>query len=133
MLLPDSRLPFHMRRIIGLVLIIVLTLLAGFAEQVRDGLWQSYQTYTTPFTGPLPAGAARPPLAPRVVLLLVRGLRLDASNQMPSLNALRQRGANVIIELPAPTYRMPATYGWMSGAWPDTSTSMAACPSPSPN
>lgn len=109
-----------MRRIIGLILIIVLTLLAGVAEQVRDGLWQSFGSYITPYAGPLPAGAIRPPLAPRVVVLLVHGLRLDASNQMPSLNALRQRGANVIIEAPAPTYRLPATYGWLSGATPDT-------------
>lgn len=108
-----------MRRIIGLSLIALLTLLAGFAEQVRDGFWQSYQTYTTPFAGPLPAGALRPPLAPRVVLMLVRGLRLDASNQMPSLNALRRRGADIIIESPPPTYRLPATFGWMSGATPD--------------
>lgn len=109
-----------MRRIIGLSLIVLLALLAPFAEQVRDGLWQSYQTYITPFAGPLPAGALRPPLAPRVVLLLVHGLRLDASNQMPSLNALRQRGADIIVEAPAPTYRLPATFGWMSGATPDT-------------
>jgi hypothetical protein len=109
-----------MRRIIGLVLILVLTVLAALAEQVRDGLWQSYTTYITPYAGPLPAGAIRPPLAPRVVVLLVHGLRLDASNQMPSLNALRQRGANVIVESPAPTFRLPATYGWLTGATPDT-------------
>lgn len=109
-----------MRRIFGLLLIVALTLLAGFAEQVRDGLWQGYQSYITPYTGPLPAGATRLPLAPRVVVLLVHGLRLDSSNQMPSLNALRQRGANVILTLPEPTYRLPATYGWLSGATPDT-------------
>lgn len=109
-----------MRRIIGLMLIVALTVLAGFAEQVRDGLWQSYQTYITPYAGPLPAGTVRPPLAPRVVVLLVHGLRLDASNQMPSLNALRQRGANVIVESLAPTYRLPATYGLLTGATPDT-------------
>ncbi len=106
-----------MRRIIGPLLIIALTLLAGFAEQVRDGLWQGYQNYITPYAGPLPAGAIRPPLAPRVVVMLVHGLRLDASNQMPSLNALRQRGADVIIEVPPPTYRLPATYGWLSGGY----------------
>jgi hypothetical protein len=108
-----------MRRIIGLTLIVLLTLLAPLAEQVRDGLWQSYQAYITPFAGPLPAGALRPPLAPRVVLLLVHGLRLDASNQMPSLNALRGRGADIIIESPPPTFRLPATFGWISGATPD--------------
>lgn len=118
--LPHNRLSFYMRRITGLSLIVLLTLLAGFAEQVRDGLWQSYQTYITPFAGPLPAGALRPPLAPRVVLMLVHGLRLDASNQMPSLNALRRRGADIIVESPAPTFRLPATFGWMSGATPDT-------------
>jgi len=105
---------------LAVALLIALAALAPFAEQARAHLWQSYAGYASPFLDELPAGAARPPLAQRVVVVLVRGLRLAESRRMPTLNALRQRGADVTIEASPPTYRLPATFTWLSGAWPET-------------
>lgn len=115
-----------MRRIVDsafaitVALLIALTLTATFAEQARAQLWQRYADYTSPFLEPLPSGASRQPLAQRVVVVLVRGLRLDESRQMPALNALRARGADVTIESRPPTYHLAATLTWLSGAWPET-------------
>lgn len=109
-----------MRRVIGIVLIVVLTVLASVAEQTRAQLWQSYAGYTSPYLGLLPSGALRPSLSPRIILVLIHSLRLAESRQMPTLNALRENGADVTIELRPPTYRLPATFGWLSGAQPET-------------
>ena len=109
-----------MRRIIGLALIIALTALSSVAEQLRDQLWQSYQGYTSPYLAALPRGATRLPMSPRVVVVLVRALRLAESKQMPTLNDLRQHGADVTIALTPPAYQLPTTFGLLSGATPDT-------------
>ncbi|MCS6848427.1 MAG: hypothetical protein RMN52_12035 [Anaerolineae bacterium] len=101
-------------------LLVVLTLVTTLARQMRTQLWQRYVNYASPFLGELPSGAPRQPLAQRVVVVLVRGLRLDESRQMPALNALRARGADVTIESRPPTYRLAATFTWLSGAWPET-------------
>jgi len=108
-----------MRRIIGILLILVLTVIAPAAKQVRDGLWQSYQGYLSPYLTPVPRGQARLPMAPRVVVVLVRALRLAESRQMPTLNNLRERGADVTLEVPPPTYHLPAAFGLLSGARPE--------------
>lgn len=103
-----------------IVLIIALTLAAAFAEQVRARLWQSYADYASPFLGALPTGVAVPPASQRLVIVVIHGLRLAESRQMPTLNALRAQGADVTIALGPPTFRLPATFGWLSGARPET-------------
>ncbi|MCS7054939.1 MAG: hypothetical protein NZM18_02020 [Thermoflexales bacterium] len=105
---------------ITIALLIALTLVAMFAKQARAQLWQGFSTYASPFLGEWPTGAARQPLARRVVVVLSRGMRLAESRQMPTLNALRARGADVTIESKPPTYRLSATLTWLSGAWPET-------------
>ncbi len=105
---------------IAVALIVALSALATLAEQTRTQLWLGYANYPSPFLENLPTGAARPPLSQRVVVVMVRGLRLAESRQMPALNALRAQGADVTIESKPPTYRLPATFNWLSGAWPDT-------------
>ncbi len=105
-----------MRRIIGLALIVALTMLAALAADLRDTVWASYQNYASPYLAKLPGGLPRQALTPRTVLVLVRGLRLDASRQMPALNALREQGADNILVLQSPTYRLPSWLTLMSGA-----------------
>jgi hypothetical protein len=102
-----------------LALLIALSALGPAAREVRASLWRSYASYRSPFLDAWPAGAARPPRAQRVVVVIVHGLRLDESRRMPTLNALRQRGADVTIELKPPAYDLPATLTWLSGAWPE--------------
>ena len=109
-----------MRRITGLVLIVVLTILASLVETARNNLWTSYRDYNSPYLADLPAGSLRPPIAQRMVLVLVRGLRLDPSRQMPTLNELRTRGSDVVVQHEAPTYRLPAWETLLSGARAET-------------
>lgn len=105
-----------MRRIIGLILIVALTIAASLASSFRDTLWAGYRDYISPYVTELPAGPPRPALSPRVVVVLARGLRMDASRQMDTLNDLRRRGADVTLMLDAPTYRLPRWLTLISGA-----------------
>ena len=107
------------RRVFGLVLLVVLSFAASLAQQLRGDIWSSYRNYASPWLGELPSGAIRPALTPRVVCVLVRGLRLDESRTMPTLQMLRQRGLDATAALSPPTYRAPAWMGLMSGATPD--------------
>jgi Type I phosphodiesterase / nucleotide pyrophosphatase len=109
-----------MRRIVGLILIIALTIIATLAENFRNSLWVSYRDYNSPYMADLPAGAALTPITPRVVLILVRGLGREPSHQMPTLNDLRGRGADVVVDQTPPTYRLPAWMTLMSGATVET-------------
>lgn len=105
-----------MRRIIGLILIVALTIAASLASSFRDTLWAGYRDYISPWLAELPAGPPRPALSPGIVVVLARGLRMDASRQMDTLNDLRRRGADVTLMLDAPTYRLPRWLTLISGA-----------------
>jgi hypothetical protein len=109
-----------MRRIVGLVLIIVLTVLATLAESARNSLWQSYRDYNSPYLEDLPAGSSRSPVSGQVVVVLVRGLQEDASRKMPALNELRLRGADLIVQLSSPTFRLPSLVTLATGATAET-------------
>src|SRR6266542_6438766 len=109
-----------MRRVIGLILIVALTVLATLAETMRNNLWVSYRDYTSPYLADLPAGPPRSPIAQRMVLVLVRGLRLDVSLQMPTLKDLRGRGSDLVVQHDPPTYRLPAWESLLSGARAET-------------
>jgi hypothetical protein len=105
--------------LLALALLVALSALGSAARQARTLLWERYAAYTSPFLETWPAGAARPPRTQRIVIVVVHGLRLAESRRMPTLNALRQRGADVTIELTPPAYDLPATLTWLSGARPE--------------
>jgi len=107
------------RRVFGFVLLVVLSFAAPLAARLRDETWSDYRNYTSPWLGDLPSGAIRPALSPRVICVLVRGLRLDESRTMPTLQILRQRGLDATVALAPPTYRMPVWISLVSGATPD--------------
>jgi len=103
----------------AVALLIALSALGPAAKQARALIWERYVNYTSPFLGTWPSGVARPPRAQRIVIVVVHGLRLAESQGMPMLNALRQRGADITIELRPPAYDLPATLTWLSGAQPE--------------
>lgn len=115
----ELRLFTMLRRYFGLLLILALTLAGALAEAMRDDLWQRYQRYASPYLGPVAAGAPVNALSSRVVVVIIRDLRLDVSRSMPTLNALREQGADVVLTLPGPTYRAPAWMTLLSGATPE--------------
>ncbi|MCS7060327.1 MAG: alkaline phosphatase family protein [Anaerolineae bacterium] len=104
-----------MQRLIGLILIVALTITASLARGFRDTMWAGYQGYVSPYLAVLPAGRPRPALSSRVVVIVIRGLRLDTSRQMEMLNALRQRGVDATMVLDVPTYRLPRWVTLTSG------------------
>ena len=108
-----------MRRIVGLILVVVLTIFATVAETLRSNVWSSYRDYSSPYLADLPSGQPHNPVSHQVILVLVRGLRLSDSRQMDTLNALRKRGADVVVQHSAPTFRLPSWVALFSGASPE--------------
>ncbi len=105
-----------MRRIAGLALVIALSIFAAFVESFRNNLWIGYRGYESPYLGDLPVGAARPAASQRVIIVLVRGLRLDEARAMPALNDLRNKGSALTVQHEPPAYRAPAWATLVSGA-----------------
>src|SRR5262245_19590961 len=68
-----------------------------------------------------PGGPGRRGLAQRVVWVLVDGLRLDASREMPVLNRLRAEGEDVSGRSEFPTYSAPNFVAQASGIEPAAS------------
>ncbi len=111
-----------MRRFLGLALVAILTLLAAFADVVRDDLWSRYRDDARPFVvnvSPDAATLAAPALTPRVILLNIPALRADTSRDMPALNKLRERGADYTLQLQPPLWRAPQLATLISGATPE--------------
>lgn len=104
--------------------VLILIILAGLgylAQKLAVMGWDSVVEYDTPYLAHLPTGNAAEPLAHRVVLVLVDGLRLDASRTMSNLNGLRQRGADFSLRVGQPSLSYPSWTVIVSGAWQEIS------------
>ncbi len=104
--------------------VLVLIILAGLgylAQKLAVMGWDSVVEYRTPYLTHLPPGSAAEPLARRVVLVVVDGLRLDASREMAALNGLRQRGADFSLRVGQPSLSYPSWTVIVSGAWQEIS------------
>jgi len=107
-----------------LLLVLVLLILAAIGYQAQNLAmmgWNSVVEYQTPYLTDLPRGNAAEPLARRVILVLVDGLRLDASRNMPRLNELRQRGADLSVRVGQPSLSYPSWTVIVSGVWQEVS------------
>jgi len=107
-----------------LLLVLVLLILAAIGYQAQNLAmmgWDSVVEYQTPYLTDLPRGSAAEPLARRVILVLVDGLRLDASRNMPRLNELRQRGADLSVRVGQPSLSYPSWTVIVSGVWQEVS------------
>ncbi len=108
-------LPRSSRLLIGVGLWVAIGLGAG---PLGSAAWSSVVRYQTPyrFADDSQSGEA---LANRVVLVLVDGLRLDRSRQMPSLNRLRAKGADLACASSVPSYSRPGRANLATGAPPE--------------
>jgi hypothetical protein len=107
-----------------LLLVLVLLILAAIGYQAQNLAmmgWDSVVEYQTPYLTDLPRGNAAEPLARRVILVLVDGLRLDASRNMSRLNELRQRGADLSVRVGQPSLSYPSWTVIASGTWQEIS------------
>lgn len=101
---------FAIRSIAAPLMLVVILAAAGYgAQQLTRYSWDAVVEYRSPFSGPLPTGAPAAALSPRVVLIVVDGLRVDASLRMTALNQLRRQGADFTAWTGEPSLSYP---GW---------------------
>ncbi|HVK83565.1 MAG TPA: alkaline phosphatase family protein [Kofleriaceae bacterium] len=81
-------------------------------EQTRPPLARVEPAYDT---------APAPRLARRVVLVIVDGLRFDRSFELPYLDDLRRRGADLELQVPYPTWCRPSYVTLLTGVPPSAS------------
>ena len=87
------------------------------ATQLTSASFFSLVDYHSPYFGRGTAGTSGDPLTPQVVIIVADGLRLDESQKMDNLNALRARGADRGMRVGLPSLSLP---GWSvieTGAW----------------
>lgn len=106
---------------VALVIMLGAALALSFgAYRMASDAWDGVVGYTSPYrAAALPTATAGPAIAPRVVLVIVDGLRLDASRRMSSLEALRDYGAEVTLVAPQPSLSYPNWTTILSGTTPD--------------
>jgi hypothetical protein len=109
-------------KILLLVLILLLLAGAGYASQKLTLIgWNSVVEYKSQYLAQLPRGSSSEPLALRVVLIVVDGLRLDVSRKLPNLNELRKDGADLAVKVGQPSLSYPGWTVISSGAWQEIS------------
>jgi len=102
---------------------LILALLAGLgygAQQLLTTVWDRAVYYDSPYTAGLapPADEMPPALTPAVVLIVIDGLRLDASFRMDSLARLRAAGVSAVAETEQPSLSLPGGAALGTGAPP---------------
>jgi type I phosphodiesterase/nucleotide pyrophosphatase len=107
------------------IILIPLGLLvwAGFVAPVlvRESFY-SLVYFDSHYQAALPAGHTGEPIAEQVVIVVIDGLRVDASQRMPTLNQMRALGADRVALVGQPSLSKP---GWTTigtGAWPEQSS-----------
>jgi len=104
------------------LILLALLLWARFAAPaLGQASFNSLAYFDSPYLGALPAGRSGETIAEQVVIVVLDGLRLDASRQMPTLNRMRTQGADRVVQVGEPSLSKP---GWTvigSGAWPEQS------------
>lgn len=110
----------HSLRWIVLVALLVVCAGLGYAAYTLAGIsWSAVVEYSSPYAGAsLPAAEPGSAVASRTVLVIVDGLRLDASRKMSSLNSLRGYGADMTLTVPQPSLSYPNWTTILSGAPP---------------
>jgi hypothetical protein len=107
-----------------LVVAIAACVAIGFAAYTLAGIsWDAVVSYTSPYVGePLPQAAAAvngtPHPQERIVVVIIDGLRLDASRRMATLNKLREYGSDLELTAPQPSLSYPNWTTVLTGAPP---------------
>lgn len=99
----------------ALALLSLLAVASG-ARAIQARGWDSVVHYRSPCEATAVAERAGPPLSPRALLVLVDGLRLDASRTLPSLERLRARGADLAARVGTPSLSRPGRATIATGA-----------------
>lgn len=110
-------------RWVRLVVVLAACIATGVgAYQLAGRAWDGVVQYRSPYlTMPLTASPAGSDVASRTVLVIVDGLRLDASRRMGTLNMLRQYGSDFTLTAPEPSLSYPNWTTVLTGAPPHVS------------
>lgn len=93
---------------------------ATLAGVLARHAWSSIVDYHPPYNfGESPIEPTTPPWSENVVLIIVDGLRLDMSYQLPEVNRLRNAGADFEALAGSPSFSLPARANFVTGAWPE--------------
>jgi hypothetical protein len=109
-----------LRRYVGLLVRIVLLAITIWGSnlwlvRIRD----SVQSHRSVLVGQPKLGQPASPLVQQVVLVIIEGLRYDASLEMPFLNSLRKQGFEARCRGYYPSYSQNAWTTLISGAGPE--------------
>ncbi len=108
-----------MKKYLALAIVPIVLILWGLfaATQLTSDSFSAFIDYQTPYVKPSAPGNAGEPLTAQLIIIVADGLRVDASQQMPNVNALRARGADRVMRVGQPSLSLP---GWTvigTGAW----------------
>jgi hypothetical protein len=102
--------------------VLTLLLLAGCgygAQSLLYAVWDRVVGYSSPHTAALPpVDVAAPALSDSAVLVVIDGLRVDTSRQMPNLTALREGAVNLVSLVEQPSLSLPGAASLGTGAKP---------------
>jgi hypothetical protein len=106
-------------RALRLPALAALWLLAGLvAGRQASEAWRSVVRYATPYRFPAKTDAGHE-RSWRVLLVVIDGLRLDASRRMPGLGRFRAVGADLTAAASLPSYSRPGRATLVTGAPPE--------------
>jgi hypothetical protein len=95
-----------------------LLAVAAIALWTAHSAWNSVTRFRSPYElrGGQPSGD---PIAERAVLIVLDGVRVDASGQMSELRALAQQGSSGVAQAAVPSLSNTNRAVLVSGAWPE--------------
>jgi hypothetical protein len=99
--------------------LVALVLMGAGAAWIATRTWTSYNSYQPPVASATREAVGTAALAERVVVVLLDGLRLDASRSMPFLTELRRRGADFDCRAGSPSLSLAGRGTLLTGAWPE--------------
>ncbi len=110
-------------RWVTLVLVLCVCAAAAVAAYRLAGVsWDNVVSYRSPYVqAELPAARGGSAVASRTVVVIVDGLRYDASRDMKTLESLRSYGADLKLTAPQPSLSYPNWTTLLSGAPPSVS------------
>ncbi len=114
---------FRQPRNLPILIIPLLLLIWGqfVAPALGEASFTNVALFDSPYRAALPLGSGGDAVADNVVVIVIDGLRLDVSQQLPTLNQLRAQGADRALVVGQPSFSLP---GWTvigTGAWQEQS------------
>ncbi len=108
-----------MKKYLALAIVPIVLIAWGLfgATQLTTSSFYALIDYQTPYVDKLTPGNTGDPLTSQLIIVVADGLRLDASQQMQNVNALRAKGADRVMRVGQPSLSLP---GWTvigTGAW----------------